>query len=101
MPNAITAIRIANTKACANNIRTIDSAMQLHYAEHRAWPADFDSLCTGGYLPSEACTGGLFSLQCPIIGTLYSINAAGNRCNHGGHFLAGNYPDIHIVPAGS
>lgn len=44
LPNALKAINQANTKECASNIRTIDTATQMYYTENRAWPADTSDL---------------------------------------------------------
>lgn len=44
LPNALRAIRQANTKECASNIRSLDTAIQMYYTENRAWPADTSAL---------------------------------------------------------
>ncbi len=94
VPNALQAIRIANERSCQNNVRTLNSAIQLHFADTRTWPADTDALCP--YLDDSACsdpgvTG--FQMLCPVDGaTEYQFETGDDDdrlrsaipCTHGG-----------------
>lgn len=50
LPNALRAIRQANIKECASNIRAIDTAIQMFYTDNRAWPTAIDVANLGVYL---------------------------------------------------
>ena len=88
LPNALKAIAQANTKACASNIRSMDSAIQMYYTEHRPlWPATIDLLATyleGGAVP-----------VCPF-GDVYAIidSDSGKRIDKSTHFST--WPTVHI-----
>ena len=99
IPNALKAIEIANTKTCANNIRTIDSAIQLYYAQNRAWPSSVNDLCD--FLDDVACTGAAgsrtFAMKCPITETAYTLNAGNKSADRTSHFAANDFPNKHIM----
>lgn len=44
LPNALRAIKEANTKECASNIRSIDTTIQMLYTETRTWAGDLAAL---------------------------------------------------------
>ncbi len=95
LPNALRAIKQANTKECASNLRTIDTAIQMYYTETRAWPADMAALAP--YFPDDDGDGTTDTPVCPF-GVAYSIAGAGTDAAKGdrsGHFSAGNWPDVH------
>ena len=52
LPNTLKAIRQANVRECASNIRTINSAIQMCFTETRDWAAcdDITELTSGGWL---------------------------------------------------
>ncbi len=52
LPNTLKAIKQANNRECASNIRSIETALQLCYSETRDWKKcnDMDALTTGKYL---------------------------------------------------
>ncbi len=52
LPNTLKAIKQANNKECASNLRSIDTALQLCYTEKRDWSqcGDVAALVTGRYL---------------------------------------------------
>ena len=54
LPNALTAIKQANTKECASNLRSIDTAIQLCYTETKDWSKcdTIDELVTGKFIDS-------------------------------------------------
>ncbi|MBP7215781.1 MAG: type II secretion system protein [Candidatus Omnitrophica bacterium] len=94
IPNTLNAIRQANTKDCAANIRSLDTAIQLYYSEHgRTWPAAgpatdavLGTYVTGGTVPS-----------CKVKpGTAYNIviNTDGAQIDRSTHFSS--FPDVHI-----
>lgn len=88
LPNALRAIRQANTKECASNIRSIDTAIQMSFTENRAWPANLTDLVP--YLEEGVPT-------CPFtVGyVLVDDPNGGRRCERAGHFATGNWPRIH------
>lgn len=52
LPNTLKAIKQANNRECASNVRSIETALQLCYSEKRKW-SDCDSpedLTGGNYL---------------------------------------------------
>ena len=58
LPNTLKAIRQANNKECASNLRSVDTAIQLCYSETRAWSScdTIAKLVTGKYLENTpAC----------------------------------------------
>lgn len=102
IPNALKAIEIANTRTCANNVRTLDSAIQLYYAQNREWPSTLDALCP--FLDAAACTGGAtFAMTCPVTSTPYAFlaDANGNNSsiNRTTHFV--NFPNEHVSSSSS
>ncbi len=66
LPNTLRAIRQANNRECAANIRSIDSALQMCYTEERDWTKcnTMVLLTAGNYLEAEP--------TCPY-GVAYSI----------------------------
>ena len=52
LPNTLKAIRQANNKECASNLRTIDTAIQMCYTDKRDWTQcdTIAELTTGKYL---------------------------------------------------
>lgn len=54
LPNALTAIKQANTKECSSNLRSIDTAIHLCYAETKDWTqcSTIAQLTAGNYLNS-------------------------------------------------
>ena len=52
LPNTLAAIRSANDKECASNLRNIDTAIQVCYSETRAWTScnTIAALVAGGYM---------------------------------------------------
>lgn len=99
IPNALRAVRQANTRNCASNIRTIDTAVQMFYTENqRTWPGAIADL--EPYLPDDDGDGTGDTPVCALGGGAYTLMDAdgdGNldRCTRGGHFAAGNWPDVH------
>ncbi|MDD3375698.1 MAG: prepilin-type N-terminal cleavage/methylation domain-containing protein [Candidatus Omnitrophica bacterium] len=100
IPNALRAIDIANTRSCANNIRTLDSAIQLHFAQNRTWPTALDDLCP--FLDAASCTAGVNVMVCPVDATIpYTFLVDANNNNSSidrgsagaGHFAT--FPDTH------
>ena len=85
IPNTMRAITMANTKDCAANIRSIDTAIQMYYVENaRTWPAavaDVAPFLSGGVVPT-----------CKVDGTAYAIGAD-HTVVRGDHFTA--FPDTH------
>lgn len=96
LPNTLRAIRQANTKECASNLRSIDTAIQMYYTENRAWPAAIVGSLEP-YFPDEDGDGTGDIPVCPF-GVAYAIagasteNARGDRTSH---FTGANWPTIH------
>ncbi len=90
LPNAIRAIRQANTKQCASNIRSVDTACQMFYSENRTWPTNINPDLLP-YLEDNT------EPICPITRGNYALEAANDRCSRAGHFVppAGIWPDTH------
>ncbi len=89
LPNTLKAIRSANLKETAATLRTIDTAMQLCYAEKRDWSQcdTFDELKTGNYLEREPGND--------PFGVAYAIESStdgGFRSNKTNHFAS--WPNI-------
>lgn len=64
IPSFINATSNAKVKTCQANLRTIDGAIQVYYAEVGSAPADVAALVTGTYLkeaPTEP-TGGSYAI---------------------------------------
>jgi len=89
LPNALRAIRQANVKECASNIRTIDTAIQMFYTENRAWPTAIDTTNLGPYLPDGVLP------VCHVTGAAYGFDTTGQRVDKTGHFTVANWPNIH------
>ncbi len=55
LPNTLKAIKQANNKECASNLRSIDTALQLCYTETHDWNKcnSVDALVTGKYLETK------------------------------------------------
>jgi general secretion pathway protein G len=66
LPNTLKAIKQANNKECASNLRSIDTALQMCYSEHRDWDVcqTVAQLTEGHYLDTAPV--------CPF-GTDYAI----------------------------
>jgi len=80
LPASLRAIRQANTKKCAANIRTIDTAIQMCYSETRNWE-DCDSLedtTLQEFFPDENGDGNPDIPECPF-GVAYTIT--GDKMN--------------------
>jgi len=81
LPNTLAAIRQANNKECASNLRSIDTAIQMCYSEKRDWDA-CDTLAE--------LTAGNFLDQDPVcsFGVAYAIEdaATGKRAAKTAHF---------------
>lgn len=102
IPNAMKAIEVANVRSCANNIRTINSAISLCYADQsRIWTNcdTLAELCP--FLPSEACANGASVMTCPYKGTKYldtdlltDANTGAISFDKSKHFTT--YPDTHL-----
>jgi len=104
VPSTLRAIRIAQSKDCANNIRTLETAVQMYFADNRVWPNGIKELIgTPAYLPDSNGNGtsdpGDIPV-CPITGQQYNLivnPATGNRdtINRQGHFSDAQHPDKH------
>ncbi|OQX79902.1 MAG: hypothetical protein B6D56_06175 [Candidatus Omnitrophica bacterium 4484_70.1] len=115
LPASLRAIRQANTKKCASNIRSIDTAIQMCYSETRDWTQcnTMAALANGLYFPDEDGDGVGDCPNCPFAGdadvptdcndyniVAYDSNGDGNpdsfRCDRAGHFTnPGQWPDTH------
>jgi len=102
VPNTIRAIRVANTKECANNIRALDTAIQMFYTESGDWPTTYpDDLVD--YMPDANGDGDVTSDDiptCPITGANYKFLQDGDGNNSSidrtDHFDdPGPFPDVH------
>ena len=80
LPNALRAIRQANIKECASNIRAIDTAIQMFYTDNRAWPTVIDVANLGPYLTDAALP------VCHVTAAAYGFDATGQRVDKTGHF---------------
>lgn len=103
VPNTIRAIRVANTKDCANNIRTLETAIQMFYTENGDWPAAIDPDLIL-YMPDSNGDGTVDAddiPECPITGApAYVLAADANGdlslIDRTGHFdNPGPFPDVH------
>jgi len=95
LPNTLRAIRQTNTRECASNIRSIDTAIQMFYTENRAWPSALTDLQP--YFPDEDGDGTGDTPVCPF-GAVYGLTqdtTGGMRADRTGHFSAGNWPHTH------
>ena len=96
LPNTLRAIRQANTKECASNIRSIDTAVQMYYTEEREWPDTMDLL--EPFFPDEDGDGAGDLPVCPF-GVAYGIEddevTGGKRAIRSGHFESGDWPHTH------
>jgi len=85
LPNTLAAIRSANEKECASNLRNIDTAIQVCYSETRDWTQcdTIAELVNAGYLERAPV--------CPF-GTGYGLqqSAGGFQSSKGAHF--NNWP---------
>lgn len=84
LPNALRAVRQANIKECASNIRSLDTAAQMYYTENRSWPAAIADLAP--YLENNAVP------TCPfgVAYTLVDDASGGRRVDKTPHFA--NWP---------
>lgn len=87
LPNALRAIRQANIKECASNIRAIDTAIQMFYSDNRAWPTAIDAANLGTYL-----TDGVLPV-CHVTGAAYGLDSTGQRVDNTTHFTT--WPTVH------
>jgi len=94
LPNTLAAIRSANDKECASNLRNIDTAIQVCYSETRDWTQcnTIAGLTGGGYLERAPV--------CPhAVGYSIVANSGGFESDKAPHFGA-NWPprstDHHI-----
>jgi prepilin-type N-terminal cleavage/methylation domain-containing protein len=87
LPNTLRAIREGNTRACASNIRSIDTAVQMYYTEHRDWPAGLEDLRP--YFPDNDGDGQGDLPECPF-GVAYTLehdeSTGGWRADRDAHF---------------
>ncbi|MCM8823526.1 MAG: prepilin-type N-terminal cleavage/methylation domain-containing protein [Candidatus Omnitrophica bacterium] len=91
LPNTLRAIRQANTKECASNIRAINTAIQMCYTETRNWAScdTIDELTGGGYLEGTP--------TCPF-GVAYNIigdGANGYHVDESAHFAGWPQAETH------
>ncbi|MCM8773605.1 MAG: prepilin-type N-terminal cleavage/methylation domain-containing protein [Candidatus Omnitrophica bacterium] len=91
LPNTLRAIRQANTKECASNIRAINTAIQMCYTETRDWGScdTINELVTGGYLEGTPI--------CPF-GEDYNItgdSANGYHVDESTHFASWPQAETH------
>ncbi len=96
LPNTLRAIRQANTKECASNIRSIDTAIQMFYTENRAWPAALVNLQP--FFPDEDGDGIGDTPVCPfgvVYGLVADLATGGMRADRSTHFAAGDWPITH------
>ncbi len=101
LPNTLKAIRQANVKECAANIRTINSAAQMCYTQTRDWsqcdtigeliaPASGTPFLTGGMAP-------VCAVNTPAVAYVLTINADGSaEVDTSAHFAT--WPDISTHP---
>ena len=82
LPNTLRAIGQANTKECASNLRSIDTAIQMFYTENRTWPTATADLTP--YFPDNIAP------VCHVTGAAYTLAGAGatTRADKAGHFTA-------------
>ncbi len=112
LPSTLRAIKQANTKKCASNIRSIDTAAQMCYAENRDWSKCDTMAELRPYFPDEDGDGTGDCPQCPFAGdadnpndcddySLVAYDSDGDgtpdayRADRTGHFSAGNWPTKH------
>lgn len=77
LPNTLRAIRLANIKECAANLRSLDTAIQMFYSENRAWPTgltDLNEFMTGNTTPT-----------CPF-GVGYTLTGNNTEVDKSAHF---------------
>lgn len=68
LPNTLSAIYSGNCKACASNLRSIDTALQMCYADQKNWAScnTVSLLVSGKYLE--------YTPTCPVnSATLYAL----------------------------
>ncbi|MBN2483518.1 MAG: type II secretion system protein [Candidatus Omnitrophica bacterium] len=97
IPNALRAIRQANTRQCASNIRTIDTAAHMCFSETRNWDECSSLTELSQYLPDEDGDGEGDELVCPF-GVDYALEGDttnGYRASRSGHFASDNWPNTH------
>jgi len=115
LPASLRAIKQANTKKCASNIRSIDTAIQMCYTETRDWSQcnTMPALANGLYFPDEDGDGIGDCPNCPFAGdaddptdcddyniVAYDSDGDGTNdsyhCDRTGHFsIPTNWPSIH------
>jgi prepilin-type N-terminal cleavage/methylation domain-containing protein len=97
VPSMMRSIDMANAKACGANIRALNSAIHMFYAEHRSFPTGTAQLCT--YMPAEMCNAaGTAIITCPrITNKAYNLVAA----NAAAGILAGSAIVSHFNIAGA
>jgi general secretion pathway protein G len=93
LPNIMNAIQAAESRQCAANIRNMDAAINLFYAQNRTWPTNLNTdiapLLEGGVIP-----------PCPQSATkTYQLDAAANnrRISIATHFVDRTFTR-HITP---
>ena len=90
LPNTLMAIRQANAKKCASNIRSIDTAIQMFYAENGSWPTSIADLQP--YFPDEDGDGDGDVPICPFeveYGLIEDAASGGVKVDRTGHFSQG------------
>jgi type II secretory pathway pseudopilin PulG len=96
LPNTLRAIKQANTRECASNIRSIDSAIQMYYTEKKTWPTAITDLQP--YFPDEDGNGKGDVPVCSF-GVDYALTTdeatAGVKTDRTSHFSADNWPHTH------
>jgi len=99
LPNTLRAIKQANTKTCASNIRTINTALQMCYSENRNW-ANCNALANlYSYYPDVNGDGAHTIADQPVcpFGVAYTLigdNNNGYQVDKSTHFSA--WPDTHF-----
>lgn len=78
IPRISTSAATAKTNACNTNVDTINTQIELYYANNSEWPADLDTI-TGAtdYFPDGAP-------ECPY-STAYSLNSTTHHVTAHGH----------------
>ena len=94
LPNTLRAIRQANSRQCASNIKAIDTACQMYYTSTGSWPPagplSGSVLDDVAYFPDEDGDGSPDLPECPfgVSYNLISVPGGGTRCDRTGHFDA-------------
>ena len=100
LPASLRAIRQANTKKCASNIRSINTAIQMCYSEREDWSACSSMEDIEEFFPDEDGDGNPDVPVCPfgIEYTLTGDETNGYRADVSAHFT--NWPTEHVAAGG-